>query len=1616
MNSIRTSKLSVLIWLATSCLTAFVADGINGQVLTNMGQIRAVSPAQNTNKPPGQLPLLTKALEVRRLTPEQAAWKYPVRLRGVVTLCSLQHGRIYVQDDTSGAYLFVRKNASLPDMKTGDLVEVEGVSDPGGFAPIVLPTKVTVIGTGPLPEPLHPTSFQLASGQYNGLWVEAHGVVHSLSCDTGLLQLKLDDPAGTFFINIPTTSEPTNLLDAVVRIAGVCGVTHNTNRQITGSSIWSPSLDYVHIEEAAAADPLSLPEQSILSLSQFRPVGTLERRMKIAGIVTLCLPGQSFFVQDASDAIQVLPTQKSNIKAGDKVVVAGYSSLGDYSYVLRDAIFRVEGQGPIPEPKIVRKEFPLDPDLNNRWVRMDARLLNIGWIDRVQVLTLQAPGRVVEAHCFAPTKSKAPAVGSLLCLTGVYRVLAGEARSPRSFQILVPSGSDIEVLERPSWWADHYLPIIGMMVAIVLVTILWNFLLRRRVEKQTDQLRTRLEREAALEQSYREIFDGASDLIFTHDLRGRMTSLNAAGQRVLGYSMEEVKQLTIDQVIAPEYHDRARQLRETKLTSSEVATCECEFVAKDGRRIMVETSTHLTFKDGKQVGVQGIARNIADRKRAEETLRESEAKHRQLVESSPIAIFIECEGRFAFINQAGLTLFDVPRAEDILGKPVLDFVHPDDRESVTQRLAELREGKGPVPSVEKRYLRLDGSVVDVEVAATPIRFNNKPAAQVILHDISERKRAQTALSEASNLLETLLDNSPDCIYFKDHKSRFVRFSKAFAKLFNITDTSKLRGKTDFDFFTKEHAQPAYDDEQEIIRTGVPIIGKLEKETHPDGHTSWALTTKMPWRDKDGNAIGTFGISKDVTAIKEAEAKLAHERELFQTLLRTIPDNIYFKDRESRIVRVSRSKVEGTLETVRESYRTAHPNAGPNEWPDHLASIDKFGEWLIGKTDFDTYPEAHARAAYEDEQEIMRTGKPIVGKLQKATLEDGNAIWWLSAKVPWYDEKGNIIGTFGISSNVTAIKEAEAKLTYEQELFRTLLDGFPDVIYFKDLQSRLMRFSRSKMEKTYAAVLGGYRAAHPSAGQNELPPHLTSPEKFSEWLVGKTDFDTFAEEHARPAYDDEQEIIRTGVPIIGKMEKETNLDGQTTWAMTTKMPWRDKDGTIIGTFGISKDVTAMHEAEARLAHERELFRTLLDNLPDAIYFKDRESHYTRLSRSKVEKSWEMIVKRYRAEHPSEELPPHLAIVEKFAEYLNGKTDFDVYPEARARSAYEDEQEIMRTGKPVVGRLEHTMLPDGKSDWVLTTKMPWYDENGNIIGTFGVSRNVTSLKEAEAQLEIAHKQLVETSRLAGMAEVASDVLHNVGNVLNSVNVSCSLTIDRVKSSKVASLSKVSGLLEENRGRLDKFFTVDQRGQQLPGYLAALAEHFASEQVLLLKELGQLLQHIEHIKQIVAMQQSYAKVAGVVESISPSQLVDDALHINGAALLRHDIKVRREFDEVPMIFTEKHKVLQILVNLIRNAKYALDEAKQPDRSLTIKVCNEGAEHVKIQVTDNGIGIPPENLTRIFGHGFTTRHDGHGFGLHSSALTVKELGGSLQAYSEGTGKGATFTLVLPFKLPAKH
>jgi two-component system sensor histidine kinase/response regulator len=285
-------------------------------------------------------------------------------------------------------------------------------------------------------------------------------------------------------------------------------------------------------------------------------------------------------------------------------------------------------------------------------------------------------------------------------------------------------------------------------------------------------------------------------------------------------------------------------------------------------------------------------------------------------------------------------------------------------------------------------------------------YQNSQLIQIIL----ERKRFKEELTHEQYLVNTLLNNLPDHIYFKDLESRFIRINKSHAQSFGLSDPSQAVGKTDFDFFTEEHARQAYEDEQAIILTGLPL-SKEERLTWPDRPDTWSLTTKLPMLDSDGNITGTFGISKDITKRKRAEEELAAEHNLLKTLIDNMPDRIYAKDKQSRFIICNNALVK---------------RMGLSD-PDDV----------IGKTDFDLVQHDLAAQYFANEQKIIHSGQPLINHEESMGNISGTIRWNLTTKVPLRDAKDNIIGIIGIGRDITERKKAEEEIKLKNELLQAI---------------------------------------------------------------------------------------------------------------------------------------------------------------------------------------------------------------------------------------------------------------------------------------------------------------------------------------------------------------------------------------------------------------------------------------------------------------------------------------------------------------------------------------------------------------------------------------------------
>ena len=339
--------------------------------------------------------------------------------------------------------------------------------------------------------------------------------------------------------------------------------------------------------------------------------------------------------------------------------------------------------------------------------------------------------------------------------------------------------------------------------------------------------------------------------------------------------------------------------------------------------------------------------------------------------------------------------------------------------------------------------------------------------------------------------------------------------------------------------------------------------------------------------------------------------------------------------------------------------------------------------------------------------------------------------------------------------------------------------------------------------------------------------------------------------------------------------------------------------------------------------------------------------------------------------------------------------------------------LKTGEvqQLVFRTKHQRKDGSSYDVEVRLQMSQYQSEGAFLAFI---LDVTDQLRTESHNKQLQEELMDASRKAGMAEVATGVLHNVGNILNSVNVSAAVIRRHYEESALDNLKRITTLITEHESEFVKFVRDDHRGQMLPMYLQGVTDALSDEQQTVDSEFGDLLRNIDHIKDIVSVQQSMAKYSGVKQDLSSQELVQDLIAATKGSLANHRIEISQSIDpSTPNLVSDKHKVLQILINLVSNAKDSVIENHSDAPKINVDVASDD-QSIVFRVSDNGLGIAPDKLNEVFQHGFTTKRNGHGFGLHSCANAASELGGKLTASSDGVGCGATFELSIPVSASA--
>jgi len=588
---------------------------------------------------------LTSVAAIHALSPAQAAEARPVRVRAVVTFVN-EDGFYLFLEDASGATFVDASDAPSPPARPGDVAIVEGVTAPGLFAPQIRLRRLSVVGTAS-PPPARPSTYaELASGKLDSRLVSLEGRVRSVGVEPARpdkqlrLVFSLAAGGGTFDVRVHLanpvglhTQDLAVLVDASVSLRGVCGGIFNGRRQLIGVVLHAPDASAIVVTRPSPTpDPFAQGARAIQTLFQFSPDAREAHRVRVDGTVTYRQPGGALYVWDGTGGVLVQTTQPDTLLVGDEVQVVGFPLMGDWTPALGDAIFRRvrAGAPPAPVPTTAAREAGADGH-DARLVTLEGTLLDV--VDQQRALTLALIDQNVVFNAEVPAPRTEGRVelerGSRLRLDGISVARADNVlKRPVGFKLLLRSPADLHVVSRPPWWTlGRLLTGLASLAAFLALVIVWVVVLRRRVREQTEIIRGQIQREATLEDRYRDLFEHANDVVFTQDRTGRLTSINRAAEENSGYRRAELLARSLLDFLAPERRDEAARLFERMLAGEQPPTrLETALVARDGRSVPLELAVRPTTVRGAITGIDGIARDVSARERAAAQLAAANAR------------------------------------------------------------------------------------------------------------------------------------------------------------------------------------------------------------------------------------------------------------------------------------------------------------------------------------------------------------------------------------------------------------------------------------------------------------------------------------------------------------------------------------------------------------------------------------------------------------------------------------------------------------------------------------------------------------------------------------------------------------------------------------------------------------------------------------------------------------------------------------------------------------------------------------------------------------------------------------------------------------------------------
>jgi two-component system cell cycle sensor histidine kinase/response regulator CckA len=1119
------------------------------------------------------------------------------------------------------------------------------------------------------------------------------------------------------------------------------------------------------------------------------------------------------------------------------------------------------------------------------------------------------------------------------------------------------------------------------------------------------------------EERYRRLVETAPDVIYSLSEDGTITTLNPAFEKITGWSPDECLGKPFMPFVHPDDLPRAIETFQQVLRGEAPASYELRILSKSGEYLVGEFVSTPQIRDGKVIGELGIARNITERKRAEVAMKYEKALLDALMDNIPDSIYFkDRECRMVRINRRMLQSLKMDEMNQALGKTDVDlFGEEFGQKTLASDQHLMTSGEPIVGLVESRQLG-DGQINWTSTTKVPLRDNSGQVVGLvgITREMNEFMKVQADRERERNLLRTLIDNLPDLVFFKDVGGHYVLNNRAHLQSMNVEHQEDVLGKTTFDFHPHELAQQYHHDEMQIIQTGKALLGKEELAFHrnPD-EQRWHLTSKIPVKDSQGKVTGIIGISRDITEHKRAEEAIQQERNLLRTVIDNLPDVIYVKDVACRKTAANRADLR---------------NMGCQSEAEAL-----------GKTDFDLYPREVAEAFYADDQSVIQSGQPVINREEFLFDADGQKHWLLTTKVPLRDQKGQIIGLVGIGRDITNRVQATEELRESQQMLQTVLDTIPVRVFWKDRESR---------------YLGCNSPFARDAGFNK-------PEE----LVGKNDFQFSWRDQASLYVADDLQVITAGLPKLNYEEKQTVADGHCAWVLTSKIPLLNAKGEITGVLGTYEDITERKRTEEALHHERNLLRTLIDNLPDGIYVKDADCRKTVVNQADL--------RNMGCQSEADAL---------------GKTDFSLYPPEIAKAFYADDLSVLETGQAVVNREEFFFDPEGRKRWLLTSKLPLRDQNGRIVGLVGIGHDITERRQTEealTKLSSAVEQAVDgviITTKAGIIEYVNpaweemtafskeDTVGKTPRILKSGKQGDSFYRAMWKTISDGEVWKGSLINKKKSGELFhaevSIAPIIDESHNITHFVAIerdVTEHRQLEQQLIqalrMEGLGTLAGGVAHdfnnllgiilghatllegrrqdptkfSRSVDAISTAVQRGAGLVRQLltfaRKTEAVLELVNANETVeelvqMLRETFPRTVEFSldlspDLPSIPADRNQLYQALLNLCVNSRDAMPTVGTISiRTDTIHRSKLQAKHanaieekyIHVMVSDTGKGMDEATRSRIFEPFFTTKERGKGTGLGLSVVygVVDSHSGFIDVESE-VGHGTTFNLYFP-------